>query len=87
MDYVPHDGFLLRAHEGERLLTAQENQMYSALLHGGVSGFDLESLGGVMRDNIKPGGNVYLDGKEVGRVISDRQGQSYRNLQRSGWQK
>ena len=87
MDFIPHDGYLARLHEGERVLTAQENQMYSALLHGGVNGFDLESLGGVMRDNIKPGGDVYLDGSKVGDVISKRQGQSYRNLQRSGWQK
>lgn len=87
MDFIPHDGYLARLHEGERVLTAQENQMYSALLHGGVNGFDLESLGGVMRDNIKPGGDVYLDGSKVGDVISKRQGQSYRNLQRSGWQR
>lgn len=86
LDFIPHDGYLIRAHEGERLLTAQENQMYSALLHGGVAGFDLESLGGVMRDNIRPGGNVYLNGKEVGKVISDQQGKAYRSLNRSGWQ-
>ena len=46
----------------------------------------METLGGVMRDNVKPGGNVYLDGKEVGKVISDRQGAQYRTLKRSGWQ-
>ena len=84
--YVPRDDYLIRAHEGERLLTAQENQIWNTLLNGGVSGFDLESLGGVMRDNIKPGGNVYLDGAQVGRVVSETQGRSYRSLQRSGWQ-
>jgi hypothetical protein len=86
VDFVPHDDYLIRAHEGERLLTAQENQIWNTLLNGGYAGFDLESLGGVMRDNIKPGGNVYLDGKAVGTVISDRQGRSYKSLQRSGWQ-
>ena len=83
---VPFDGYLARLHEGERVLTAQENQVWNMLTNGGVSGFDLDSLGGVMRDNIKPGGNVYLDGKVVGSVISDRQGRAYRSLQRSGWQ-
>ena len=84
--YVPRDDYLIRAHEGERLLTAQENQIWNTLLNGGVAGFDLDDLGGVMRDNIKPGGNVYLDGAQVGRVVSDVQGRSYKSLQRSGWQ-
>lgn len=86
LDWVPHDNFIARLHEGERVLTAQENQIWNALRGGGVAGFDLETLGGVMRDNIKPGGNVYLDGRTVGRVISDRQGKSYKSLERSGWQ-
>lgn len=83
---VPHDDYIARLHEGERVLTAQENQIWNALRNGGVAGFDLEALGGVMRDNVKPGGNVYLDGRTVGQVISDQQGKSYRQLQRSGWQ-
>ena len=83
---VPHDDYIARLHEGERVLTAQENQIWNALRNGGVAGFDLESLGGVMRDNVKAGGNVYLDGRVVGSVISDQQGKSYRQLQRSGWQ-
>ena len=86
LDFIPHDDYIARLHEGERVLTAQENQIWNTLLNGGVSGFDLESLGGVMRDNIKAGGNVYLDGREVGKVISDRQGKNYKSLQRSGWQ-
>ena len=84
--YVPRDDYLIRAHEGERLLTAQENQIWNSLLNGGVAGFDLEDLGGVMRDNIRPGGNVYLNGEQVGRVVSEMQGRSYKSLQRSGWQ-
>ena len=84
--WIPHDDFIARLHEGERVLTAQENARYTALMNGGVSGFDLETLGGVMRDNVKAGGNVFLDGKVVGNVISDRQGRSYKSLQRSGWQ-
>jgi hypothetical protein len=86
IDYVPRDDYIIRAHEGERLLTAQENQIWNTLLNGGVAGFDLETLGGVMRDNVKAGGNVYLDGRAVGNVISDVQGRSYKSLQRSGWQ-
>lgn len=83
---VPHDDYIARLHEGERVLTAQENQIWNALRNGGVAGFDLETLGGVMRDNVKAGGNVYLDGRVVGSVISDQQGKTYRQLQRSGWQ-
>ena len=86
LDFVPHDDYIARLHEGERVLTAQENQIWNALRNGGVAGFDLETLGGVMRDNVKAGGNVYLDGRVVGSVISDQQGKSYRQLQRSGWQ-
>ena len=83
---VPHDDYIARLHEGERVLTAQENQIWNALRNGGIAGFDLDALGGVMRDNVRPGGDVYLDGRVVGAVISDQQGKSYRQLQRSGWQ-
>ena len=48
---------------------------------------DYDLMGGVMRDNIKAGGPVYLDGRIVGEVVSDIQGRQYRRLQRSGWQK
>ena len=86
LSFVPHDDYIARLHEGERVLTAQENQLWNALRNGGISGFDMDTLGGVMRDNVVAGGNVYLDGKVVGNVISDQQGKSYRQLQRSGWQ-
>ena len=83
MDYVPFDGFLASLHEGESVLTAEEARIWRQFKDGGV---DYDAMGGVMRDNIKPGGNVYLDGRVVGSVISDQQGKSYRQLQRSGWQ-
>ena len=83
---VPFDGYLARLHKNESVLNAEESAIWRTIRQGGFSTDDLESLGGVMRDNVKAGGNVYLNGREVGKVMSDQQGKSYRQLQRSGWQ-
>ena len=85
LNYVPFDGFLASLHQGEGILTAEENRIWQQFREGG-RGVDYDQLGGVMRDNIHAGGNVYLDGKTVGSVVSQMQGNSYRTLQRSGWQ-
>ena len=86
LDRVPYTGFLASLHEGEGILTAEENRVWQRFKNGGGGGVDYDAMGNVMRDNIKPGGNVYMDGRVVGSVISEQQGKSFRQLQRSGWQ-
>lgn len=84
LEYVPFDGYLSMLHAGESILNEQEARVWRDFKYSG--GVDYDALGGVMRDNVKAGGNVYLDGRTVGRVISEQQGNSYRSLERSGWQ-
>ena len=86
-DFVPSDNFPAFLDYGEAVLTAEENRIWQRFKNGQQpSSMDYDALGGVMRDNVKAGGDVYLDGRTVGHVISDAQGKSYRALQRSGWQ-
>ena len=85
LNFVPFDGYLAQLHEGEGILTAEENKIWQRF-KGKSTSFDYDRMGGMMRDNIKPGGDVFLDGKRVGTVISEQQGRSYKSLQRSGWQ-
>ena len=88
LDYVPFNGYLAELHEGEGILTAEENRIWQRFKNGGAASqnVDYDMLGSAMRDNVKPGGDVYLDGRVVGSVISKQQANSYRSLQRSGWQ-
>lgn len=90
LDRVPFDGFLAELHEGEGILTAEENRIWQRFKNGDASSrnnIDYDALGASVGDNVKAGGDVYLDGRTVGEVISGIQGRSYRNLTRSGWQK
>ena len=90
LDYVPFDNYFAQLHEGESILTAEEARVWRQFKNGGQSvanSIDYEAMGGLMRDNIRPGGNVYLDGRIVGQVISQQQGNSLRALERSGWQR
>ena len=48
------------------------------------SGMNYDLLGDVVKANT--GGNVYLDGRKVGSLISEQQGNSFRSMQRSGFQ-
>ena len=86
-DWIPYDNFPALLHQGEAVLTAEENKIWQMFKNGQKpTTMDYDALGGVMRDNVRTGGDVFLDGKTVGRIISDQQGRSYRALQRSGWQ-
>ena len=86
-DWIPYDNFPALLHEGEAVLTKEENAVWQAYKNPYRSGgVDYDVLGGLMRSNVKAGGDVYLEGRVVGQVVSGIQGRSYRNLQRSGWQ-
>jgi len=85
LDFVPFDNYIARLHAGEGILTAEENRIWQNFKNGN-SNIDYDMFGNVMRDNVHAGGNVYLDGVTVGRVVSGRQADSYRALERSGWQ-
>lgn len=89
MDYVPFDNYLAALHEGESVLTAEEAKVWRAFRASGMgarNSLDYDALGATMRENVHAGGNVYLDGQTVGRVISGIQGNAYRALERSGFQ-
>lgn len=86
LNYVPADNYLALLHRGERVQTAAEASLYR-MYGSGQPQFNYGTLGAAMWDNAPAlGGNVYLDGRTVGQVLSDQQGKSYRALQRSGWQ-
>lgn len=87
LSWVPRNNFPAFLHEGEGVLTAEENKVWQRFKNGWpTTGIDYDALGGVMRGNIKAGGDVFLDSRIVGQVISGIQGNAYRSLQRSGWQ-
>ena len=87
LDRVPFDGYLARLHEDEGILSAEENRIWQSFKNGQPkNSIDYDTIGGVVRDNVPTtGGNVYLDGRTVGQVISAQQANSYRQLTRSGW--
>lgn len=88
LDYVPYDGYLAELHQGETILTADEAAIWRNFTGADSANtqqaFDYDMMAGMI-SGIPSGGNVYLDGQTVGKLISQGQGDSYRRLQRSGW--
>ena len=84
LDYVPFDGYRAILHKGERIQTSAEAALYRQYGNQ-MPGIDYSTIGAVMKDNA--GGDVYLDARIVGHVVSGIQGRSYRALERSGWQR
>lgn len=89
IDYIPFNNYLAALHEGESVLTAEEAKIWRNFKYGGSgvrNTIDYDALGASVGANVKGGGNVYLDGQTVGRVISARQADSFRAMERSGFQ-
>lgn len=89
LDYVPFNGYLAELHEGESVLPAEEARVWRNFRYGqqaSRNNIDYNALSGAIWENApNMGGNVYLDGQTVGRILSAQQADSYRALQRSGW--
>ena len=80
LDYVPYDGFFAMLHQGERIQTAAEADLYRR--YGNQNpGTD---IGGAIQAGM---GNMQIiwRGRVVADVLSEQQGDSFRALERSGW--
>lgn len=78
LEFVPRDNYPALLHKGERIETATEASLRRSF------GLQAPSMDvGSLLSQI--GGDVYLDGRVVGQVMSARQAKEYKSLNRSGW--
>ena len=80
LDYVPYDGYFAMLHQGERIQTAAEADLYRR--------YGNQAPGPDLTGAVRAGmGNMQIvwRGRVVADVLSEQQGNSYRALERSGW--
>jgi hypothetical protein len=84
LDYVPYDGYFAMLHQGERIQTAAEADL-SRRYGNQAPGVDYGAVGGAIRAGM---GSMQIiwHGRVVADVLSEQQGDSFRALERSGWQ-
>lgn len=70
LDYVPYDGYTVKLHKGERVLTEAENRGYST---GSGSSIDYDKLAKALKNAVS-GMGVYYDEREIGRVYDGLSG-------------
>lgn len=78
LDFVPRDNYPALLHKGERIETATEASLRRSF---GLQAPSMD-VGSLLA---QIGGDVYLDGRVVGQVMSARQAKEYKSLNRSGW--
>lgn len=80
LDYVPYDGYFAMLHQGERVQTAAEADLYRRYGNQAPG----PDIGGAVRAGMG-GMQIVWRGRVVADVLSEQQGDSYRALERSGW--
>lgn len=80
LDYVPYDGYFAMLHQGERVQTAAEADLYRRYGNQAPG----PDIGGAVRAGMG-GMQIVWRGRVVADVLSEQQGDSFRALERSGW--
>lgn len=82
LDYVPHDDYLARLHEGEAVLTKSEATAWRRGEGQGIDGAGLrDAIVSAVREGMR-GLSIAMDGKAVGNVVTD---QVSRNIAQAAW--
>lgn len=82
MDYVPHNDYLARLHEGEAVLTKSEATSWRRGENQGIDGAGLrDAIVSAVREGMR-GMSIAMDGKAVGNVVTE---QVSRNIAREAW--
>ena len=72
INYVPYDEYPAVLHEGERVLTAEENRSYSGTLEQ-----KLDTVIVLLNALLDKDSSVYMDGEKVAAVVNERLGEVF----------